>query len=138
MEDLPPDSIRTEPSPSSVWHSNNFPRQGATEHYTIGCERDPKENGAFSQKQSAKDNAEDDTDISPRVTETNKVTLTNTKNQTSVLIIHTQGTSEVKDDEFNSGPPSKTQHKVNNDLNSVQKLQSMETDDSVSMSDAPD
>ena len=36
-EDLPPDSLREETSPSTVWHSNKFPRDGAKEHYTIGC-----------------------------------------------------------------------------------------------------
>ena len=40
LGDLPPDSLRSEPSPSSVWHANNFPVQGATTHYTIGCERE--------------------------------------------------------------------------------------------------
>ena len=137
-EDLPPDSIRNETSPSTVWHSNNFPRNGAKEHYTIGCIRDPKENGVYSKKQSTKDNAGDETDSSPRATETNEVTQTNTKNQTSVLIIHTQGTNGVKADEFNSGQPSKPPHKVTNALNSVHPLQTMDTDDNVSMNDEPD
>ena len=78
-EDLPPDSIRNETSPSTVWHSNNFPRNGAKEHYTIGCIRDPKENGVYSKKQSTNDKAVDDTDGSLRATETNEITQTNNK-----------------------------------------------------------
>ena len=99
-EDLPPDSLREESSPSAVWHSNNFPQDGAKAHYNIGCITNPKENEVYGKKQPTKDNAVDNSDVSLWATKTNEVTQIHTKNPTCVLIIPFKGTNGEETDEF--------------------------------------
>ena len=72
------------------------------------------------------DKTEENTNISTMEAEHTKVIKTNIKSKIMTLIKHTQGLNAENADELDSSPPNKTHQKVNNPINPVNELQTMD------------
>ena len=92
----------------------------------------------YGNKQSIKDKAVNDSDVSLLETKTNEVTQILNKIPTCVLIIPSKETKGEENDEIQVLQPSKQPNKVTQVLTSHPQFQSMITPENVMMTDAPE